>query len=159
MSNNTSTDVIRSVHFDPETLRDIRTFDDALRLASQEFGNVLDASEEIGDGFSLLADKDKLIGVPIIFLSWTFSEGDYIDAETGEKSEFVTARVVAKYGPDAYSKHILNDGGTGIRRQLRQLTDRDGRTGGLVSRNGLRRSDYELPDGSPATTHYIDTSA
>lgn len=132
-------------------------FDDALQLAKEIYGEeaVQLASEAIGDGFALTDNKDQFIGVPCIFLKWTFSPGDFVDTKTGEKKDFATVRIVTKDG----GKFVINDGSTGICDQLRQYTnDNFGRQGGLVALHGLRRSDYENEFGN-ATTHYIDTSA
>lgn len=131
-------------------------FNDALSLAAEVYGEsaVQLASDAIGDGFALTDNKDQFIGAEMIFLKWIFSEGDFIDAQTGEKRGFVSARVVTRAG-----KFVINDGGSGIYEQLRMFTqDREGQQGGLVARKGLRRSDYVNEYGN-ATTFYIDTSA
>lgn len=132
-------------------------FADALALAKEVYGEeaVLLASDAIGDGFALTDNKDIFIGVPTIFLKWTFSKGDYIDPETGEKRDFASCRVVTPNG-----KFIINDGGTGIAEQLRQFSaDNFGRQGGLVAQKGLRKSEYFKEGIGDATTYYIDTSA
>ncbi len=166
--------VSQNYRYDNEALRDVASFEDAFALVESTYGPVLTADSELGDGFAMLEDKDKrrLVGVPILFLSWSFSKGDYSE-------EFVSARVVTKDG----GKYVLNDGGTGIRAQLREFTNTHaGRTGGLLSRRGLRASEYKVCDGSkgcghspepiaeksegqhkgvitPAATFYVDTGA
>lgn len=142
-------------HYDTAALRDIQSFEDAMMLVQSTYGDPLLASAELGDGFELLKDKakDRLIGEQCLFVSWSFADGDYAD-------EFVAARVVTKDG----GKYVIIDGGTGIRKQLREFTDaHGGRTGGLYVARGLRRSDYQYTDesGKPkdAATYYVDTSA
>lgn len=141
-------------------LRSVNSFADAMALIEKQYGATLDASAELGDGFELLDSESKvtLVGVGCAFVSWSFSAGKYDD-------EFVACRVVTEHG----RKVVVIDGGTGIRAQLREFTDtHGGRQGGLLSRRGLRKSDYEIDvtdpktgemSKEPATTFYIDTSA
>lgn len=144
--------------FDSEQLRAVGSFEEALDLAQSYLPKGVEtpiASEELGDGFSLLesSEKDILIGRDMILLDWIFSPGDFDE-------EFVSIRLVTKQG----GKFIVNDGGTGIRQQLREYTDRTGRMAVLRVEKGLRRSDYTFNDpttGKPsaASTYYLDTSA
>ncbi len=139
--------------YDAEALRHIESFDDAMALVESTYGEIMTADSELGDGFSLLKEKDVLIGVPCLFLSWSFSEGDFSE-------EFVSCRLVTKDG----AKYVLNDGGTGIRAQLRAFSDsHGGRMGGLLSRRGLRKSEYEFENDKgkmeKGTTYYVDTGA
>ncbi len=150
-----STEVARQNVYTTEALRSIASFDDALSIAAQAFGGeIVTADRELGDGFAILDNKASLIETPLLFMEWEFYPGEY--------GEFVAARVVAKVGNDV-ARYIVNDGSTGIYQQLRDYTDDTGRKGGLLSRKGLRRSDYEYEDGKgnkrPATTYYIDTAA
>lgn len=146
-------------HFSAETLSGLRSFEDALALAQETFGTVDVADEAIGDGFALL-DKDekaKLVGIPLVFLEWTFNASDKY-----EGSVFVSARVVANVGNGVMAKYIINDGSTGLAKQLEEYTNKTGRRGGLAVRKGLRRSDYvKVINGkkTEATTFYLDTSA
>jgi hypothetical protein len=155
-----------TVRLDDETLREIGSFDDALKVM-QDSGDIVVADAEIGNGFAVADDdvKMRLQKIPIALLSWTFNKGDYGKAEDGS-DEFVTAHVVTKSG----EKWIINDGSTGIRRQLRTYTNRTNRQNNMVVRNGLRFSEYvidpetgkALPRGSKgdkAKTWYLDTSA
>lgn len=143
--------------FNAEQLRAVGSFGDALDLAQSYLPKGVEtplASEELGDGFALLekTDKDILIGQDMILLDWVFSPGDFDE-------EFVTVRLVTRQG----GKFIVNDGGTGIRQQLREYTDRTGRLAVMRVEKGLRRSDYTKQDenGKPyaASTYYLDTSA
>jgi hypothetical protein len=143
---------MRSPEFDADALAGITSFDDALALATETLGadNIVRADEEIGDGFILLEKKDSLIGVPLMFLGWDFHMGDF--------GEFVSAKVVTKDG----RKIILNDGSSGLYKQLAEYSAKKKRMGGLLVPNGLRKSDYEYEDEKgekrPATTYYIDTT-
>lgn len=139
-------------------LSEVVSFDDALRLMEETYGEgaVALASDALGDGFSLLEEKDQLIGVPCAFISWRESLGDF--------GPFVAARVVTQDN----RKVVIIDGGSGIYAQLSEFSQKFGRDGGLVARKGLRRSDYTYTDTDkksgetverPATTYYIDTSA
>jgi hypothetical protein len=124
----------------------IKNLSDAI-AASEAAGNAIVSSGEVlGDGFALLAtkDKDKLVGIPVFFIGWSFHQGD--------QGEFVSAHVIAK-SDAGDARYILNDGGTGIYAQLKRLNDQ-GITGGLMARQGLRRSDYTNEHGN-ATTYYI----
>lgn len=134
-------------------LREIASFDDALRIMEETYGAgaVALASDVLGDGFGLLQEKDSLIGVPCAFISWTESLGDF--------GPFIAARVVTQDG----RKVVITDGSEGIFRQLSTFTQEKGRAGGLVAKHGLRRSDYTYTDEKgqerPAKTYYVDTSA
>lgn len=149
-----STDVvIPGKNVTTEELAALSSFDDALKLVAAKVGetNVGVASQEIGDGFKLLENKDQLIGVPFIAVTWDFHQGDH--------GEFVSVKLMTKDG----QKYIVNDGSSGIRDQLIGYTNKKGTQGGLFCEKGLRRSqyEYEAEDGTkkPATTYYLDTSA
>lgn len=130
--------------FDPNDLRSLVTFEDATRLLTEAFGEIADATTEIGDGFTMLDDKDTLINVPLILLHWTFAPGDF-------GKEFVIARAMTDRG----DKVILTDGGTGLSVQLSEYTKRTGKNGGLLCPRGLRKSDYVNEFGA-GTTHYLN---
>jgi hypothetical protein len=145
------------VLYHTDDLARVTTFEEAVALAAQvSGGEVLAADTELGDGFAVLESKDKrtLIGVPLMFMEWQFNQGDM--------GEFVSARVAAKQG-NGVGKYIINDGSTGIYRQLQEFSKRTGRSTGLYARHGLRVSDYKYTDNEgkekPASTFYIDTSA
>jgi hypothetical protein len=150
-----TTDVVP--HVDNAALIGIESWEDAISLAN-ELGTLVDATDVLGNGFEILDTKDKgqLVGVPMLFLSWRFNDGD--------NGEFVSALVVLKVG-NGIRKVVLNDGSTGIKEQLKSFTfdyapKKLGgqKFSGLVAKNGLRRSDYTIEiDGkeSAATTFYI----
>lgn len=141
------------VQYSPEELQKVSSFEEALNLVASKVGQegVLSAEQEIGDGFKLLDNKDNLLGVEMLLVNWDFHPGDH--------GEFVSAHVVTKSG----DKYIVNDGSSGMRDQLMQLSARTNSYSGLFCRKGLRRSDYEHTDENgkktPAKTYYLDTSA
>lgn len=147
--------------FAADDLRNIESFDDALKLMQAAGVEIEDASDAIGDGFVLVDDKSTLVGIPLVFLTWSES--------TGEQGDYTVARVVAKMANGTVGKFVVVDGSsTGIHEQLKQYSaSRGGKVGGLTTFGGLRKSDYEveLPNEKTgvlekrkATTFYIDTA-
>ncbi len=160
--------------FDKQDRTEIQSWDDALALARQAYGTVLNIHEtELGDGFRVANEEDerRLIGVPLMLLEWRWNDGDF--------GEFVSIVAVAQGADGQATKWILNDGSTGIREQVRDFETKYGRNGGLMVRQGLRVSDYttDLDTGKPINkkdlveyhkegkktgkgyTFYLDTSA
>lgn len=147
-------DVDQNVSFSDTELRGITSYEDALRLVETKYGDVVDAADEIGSGFVLLSDKNKLVGEPFVILSLNFIEGDYRN-DLGEKTYYVAARVVTKHG----DRFVLIDGSAGIYIQLDDWHVRSGRSGGMVVSGGLRKSEYETEINGqmqPATTYYLN---
>jgi hypothetical protein len=134
--------------FNREELADIESFDDAMKLAVKQFGNVILAHEDknLGSGFRLTSDEDKykLIGVPLILLDWRFNPGEFGD-------DFGSITAVAQGEDGKSNKLIINDGGTGICKDLKEYTQKTNRMGGLLCRRGLRVSEYDtdLDSGKP----------
>lgn len=154
--------LVKGVQFTEDEYRDIQTMDDAIALFQDRTGaSVVDASEEIGDGFYLIEDKDKLVGVPMLLLSWSFNASDR------STKPFVSVRAIARFGPRNDEKVVFNDGGTGIRDQLDKFK---GTMGGVFVPHGLRKSEYGLNEANEpvklndptsvgkAATYYLDTS-
>jgi len=134
---------------DKVAAEELRTM--SLEQLSAIFG-ITEASEAIGtDQYGpILEDKHKLVGVPMAIVRWDFYPGDF--------GEFVSAWVLT----GSEDRYIVNDGSSGIYRQLRDLTNKDGQNAMLVCKHGLRVSKYdkELPNGQTikdAETFYIDT--
>lgn len=127
-------------HFTREQLTHIESFDDAARLAAQEFGDIVSAHEStaLGDGFRVASEDDKmrLIGVPLLLLEWSLRESEY-----GE-GVYVSIKAIQRDESGRAIKWILNDGSTGIARDLQNFTLKTGRSGGLGVRKGLRVSEY-----------------
>lgn len=139
--------------FSDSELRSVTSFSAAMALAEAEYGATLNASEEIGSGFVLLANKDRLIDEPFVILHMSFpTSKTYRDPETGLYANFVSAHVVTEHN----DRYVMIDGGTGIYAQLDEWFVRTNRAGGLVV-NGLRKSEYDLPDGSgKGITYYLN---
>lgn len=135
-------------------LRDIASFEDAIMAAETEGETIALASQEIGSGFVVLDDKDLLLKVPFLILEWRFNAGKY-ENDLGEKTDFVSMTVVTKNN----DKYIVNDGSTGIARQLREYSDRTNKYGMLLAEKGLRVSrDYTVVVNGReinGTTYYI----
>lgn len=164
--------LVVSERYDANELRELASFEDALYLVQTTLGAIDDAAATMGDGFALLRTdgaKARLVGKPLILMEWSFYPGDF-------GAEFAAIRLVAQEDNGTISKYIVNDGSTGVAAMLRTYTNRTGKRGGLLIRNGFRPSEYdyceecrtascETPDthkaaGShkKATTYYIDTS-
>ncbi|MCZ0995065.1 hypothetical protein O1L44_20825 [Streptomyces noursei] len=87
--------------------------------------------EEFTSSYPVIRDKRELIAVPFISLEWHFHEGD--------NGEFVSAVIMRRDN----SLAVLNDGGSGIYRQYKELTERIGRQlGPITHNNGLSTSEY-----------------
>lgn len=114
-------------------------FADAMAIAEGLYGEVKSFADELGTGFSILDDKSVLVGKTCLFLVWRVHPGKF--------GSFVSAAVVT---PDG-GRYIVNDGSTGLGAQLKSFTQSDGKTGGYVSKKGLRSSTYATCDacGSP----------
>lgn len=119
-------------------LRDVKSLDDAFALMDS-FGG-MESFSDYGTGFEVLDrnDKDRLVKNPFAILEWRFTKSREYN------SDFVSMLIVTENG----EKFIVNDGSTGICKQLRAITDERIRVGrpypqqGLAVKNGLRRSDY-----------------
>jgi len=135
-----------------ESLVAIKTFDDALALLRETYGesSVAVASEVLGDGFKMLAEKDQLIGCAFLAVAWQFTMGDH--------GEYVIARIITARN----EKLVITDGSTGIYQQFADYSKRSGKFNGLYVEQGLRRSDYTYDDNGKekaASTYYLDVSA
>lgn len=133
--------------FTNEELANVESFSDAVKLAADEFGGVINAHEDknLGTGFRLTSDEDKyrLIGVPLLLLDWRFNPGDFGD-------DYVSIHAVQQNEDGSASKLVINDGGTGICRDLKVYTQKTNRMGGLFVKRGLRVSEYDtIADGGP----------
>lgn len=129
--------VALSVDFDDALLRGISTFEDAVRLSADVWGEITPAGEHIGNGFSILPkdQKSRLVGVGFLILAMKFHEGDF--------GEYVSMLIMTANN----DRLILNDGSTGIYYQARTLAETVGRTGGIHVSDGLRVSEYDTCAG------------
>lgn len=141
--------------FSEGDLTDIDSFNAAVALLGKQ-GVTSESVSDYGSGFKLLKTDEKvqLIGVPFVIVEWQFRNGD--------NGEYVSALIVTAKD----EKLILNDGSTGIRDQLRKVTDARIDRGqaypqqGLACEKGLRVSKYTYTDAKtgedrPAETFYL----
>lgn len=148
--------IVRNANFDTDSLRNIESFDDAIALVREQFGDVQTVSDSVlSDGFSL-AEKESLEGKPFLIVDFRFNEGDY-------GNDFVSVNAIEQLPGGGIRKVVFNDGSTGVRDQLRKFQDETGRSGGLYVKRGLRASRYKYTDPNdgkekPAVTFYLDTS-
>lgn len=119
--------------FPDDMMRGITSFEDAARIAVEAYGDVVDAAEEMGNGFKVVADKNELIGVPFIVLHTRVNE-------YGDHGAFVSLMAVTQDN----RKVIFNDGSTGVFTQIVEMTKATGRNGGYLFKNGLRKSEYAM---------------
>lgn len=150
-------ELMNNSDFDRAALKSAETFEDFVKLTEQEYGEIVDAAQELGDGFTVLTRKQKssmLVDVPCLLMSWTFRQGDY-------ERPFVSVRVVARHA-NGIGKYIVNDGSVGIADQLATYQKETGKTGGMFARGGFSLSEYDTTDKDgntiPASTVYINTS-
>jgi len=135
----------RPVAYTDDVLQNITGFESAMALLAQDYSEP-DSLDNYGSGFAILPtdEKARLVSVPMIALQWVFN--------TGENGEFVSAHVVTKHG----ERLIINDGSTGIYRQLKDVTDRRLARGvdavrahnNLFIPHGLKRSEYSTTDAA-----------
>ena len=159
--------------FNDQMLADIDSWDVAFSAANAEYGTIVLADRVLGNGFRIATEDDKrrLVGTPLMFLEWLEREGDF--------GQMVTAMVIQRLTDGGIAKWVVNDGSTGICKQLIDYTAASGRRGGLAVQHGLRESTYNIDAESgtpltkqeereyltsgrkmvPAHTFYIDTSA
>ncbi|MFK0295137.1 hypothetical protein ACIQU6_32345 [Streptomyces sp. NPDC090442] len=115
---------------------------DAARFTDEEIARIQEAGfesvaahaalfDKFSDSYEVIKDKRELVAVPFVSLEWQFHEGD--------NGEFVSAVIMQRDN----SLSVLNDGGTGIYRQYKQLTESIGRQRGpIMHKGGLRTSEY-----------------
>lgn len=118
-----------------------------LAAAREALGNVVNASEVLGDGSEFITDKNVLVGSPFLVCDWHF----ITDEETGR--EYVNVLIMGTNG----EKARFNDGGTGVYAQLKKVSEEVGVVG-INVKGGLRRSDYTTEVNGKkekATTYYL----
>ena len=106
---------------------------------------VVNSRDALGDGYRLIPDKDLLVKVPFVIVSYVFN------VEEDTKRVFVTMRVLTKND----EKWIVNDGGTGILAQMQEASDR-ALPLPIYVEGGLRKSTYNHPQHGKSTTFYLD---
>jgi len=129
-------EIVVPQRFSTEQLAGVKSFEDAVRLAAQQHDGLVD-SLELGDGFRICDDKDKLVGKHFVIMEWEY--GKHLQYGL---SKFVIVRLVTAQN----EKVIITDGSTGIMRQLETMKEVEGRLGGINCQEGLRVSEYGLND-------------
>ncbi len=144
--------------------KQLHTLDDVV----SSFGSALIEWDIISPSYDVVA-KDLFESVPFVVLAWRFNESTKYQTVTAEGNKvpawFVSV-LVSPYDEDGNlgNKVIINDGGTGVYKQLEQVSDQFGVFGGVKCPKGLRKSvyDYEQTDTrtgavtvSEATTWYL----
>lgn len=164
----TETSISIPTGFHDDDLGAIATWQDAVALLARE-GVAVDTVSDYGHGFTLVKEKDLLIGKPMLLLEWSFnvSKEHLVRNTDGTVSgrEFVSVYAVLQTG----QKIIINDGGTGIYAQLRKVSDtrvankHSHPFQGLAVAEGLTVSEYPYEDEkgnvSTARTYYLSESA
>lgn len=131
-----------------ETALTIRTGGEQLTLPT--FAEIIESARPVreftGD-VDVIEDKDKLINVPFYLVGWNWHEGAGVE-------QFASVFIVM----EDRAVHLFNDGGVGLREQLRSIEEKHGNpfqgVAPISCAKGLRRSDYEGPTG-PAHTYYF----
>jgi len=128
--------------FNREELGSIQSFAEAMALAASQYGTVLQAHEvpELGDGFTMVEDKEDLVDKPFLILTWEFHESDMNDGE------WTLLRCVSEGKNGEAEKFVFTDGSTGISRELKEFTLKTGRDGAMFVRHGLRFSKYYIDE-------------
>lgn len=120
--------------FSDDELLQLTDLDSVLARMAETFGDTLDIADlELGNGFTFTKDKSRLVNVPFVIVMTRFNVGTWDD--------FVSVLGVTTDG--SFAKFGINDGGAGICRQVRRLTEVSGRNGGWTVRGGLRASTYD----------------
>jgi hypothetical protein len=132
-------------------------------LGIEGVSTILDAAQEIGDGWKILSDKDDLINVPFVIVNYRFKEGDFY--KDGSKAAFGVFHVVTREAIEtagAKGKWIVTDGSTGLCAQVSEWCDKNNidytskdAKPALACSKGLVRSDYTVEGVGDASTYYI----
>lgn len=121
--------------FTPDKLSSIRSFADAIAIATEVHGE--DTTTATGIRVMRIEDKRLLTGVPLVLLEWHFLWSEENDRE------YVSVLCVADTKPDP-SQWYLNDGSTGIFVELKEYEAKTGKNGNVLCPQGLRVSDYSI---------------
>lgn len=112
------------------TLPDFQTLQEAVSYFNANEG-VVDIADFLGDGFTLIRDKEQLVNIPFLILDWNWIN-DPATART-----YASVRVITSDN----RRLRFNDGSTGIARQLENLETQGIKTGVRVS-GGIAKSEY-----------------
>lgn len=123
--------------------------------------NVNDNETDGIKSLDIVDNKDRLIGVPFLIVQWRFNESEKFKNDDGTNGSFVSAEIMLSDG----ALLVVNDGSTGIARQLRELSDRRIAAGhampyaGRAVNKGLRKSEYDTEVNGKmqhGVTYYLD---
>jgi hypothetical protein len=139
--------------FDENVLETFKTMEEVIAYANSIGVNTQDNEADGIFSLDIIDDKDVLAGTPFMLLSWRFNKGTW--------GEFVSCEIMDNSGNHA----ILNDGSSGICKQLRDLTDYRTENGHPTPsalryvKSGVKASRYthEMEDGTEiqAVTYYL----
>ena len=125
-------------------LNNLATVEDAIKALGV---SDLEALTWDDSPWTVLEDKAKLIGKKFLAVQWKFHESkEYVG------SEYVSVYVITQDSLNGETHFVINDGSTGIARQLRELTDNrvdaEHKTpyGGALVKGGLKLSEYDRTD-------------
>lgn len=137
--------------FSESQLGEMESFADVLAATG---GEVVSIGDVLGNGFSVLEDKSRLIGTEMMVVRYGEHESD-----KGSKGTFATLHIITRAG----EKYIVNDGSTGIQDQCAEIKEKFGKVAPLYVAKGLRVSEYDYTDPntgktSKARTYYLNTA-
>lgn len=130
----------------------------ALKLAGIEVSEILDAGQEVGDGW-VIGDKEDFINVPFIIVDYRFATSDKYKRD-GEPLGFVVLKIITREFQDTAGetgKYVLTDGSVGIYKQMGEWVTKKGvdlnaeKVPALVCRQGLTVSRYVYKDEDKGT--------
>jgi hypothetical protein len=157
---NESAEVTAYEPLSDEVIAGIDSFASALELFNADSG-IVQIGDVAGDGFSLLKEKESLENVPFLIIDWN----EVTDPETTR--DYASIRLITTDN----RKYRVNDGSTGIYKQLKQIRDKHGLTTGIGVPKGLFKSEYFVNkqgeivaknyegEKSKATTFYLHESS
>lgn len=153
-----SEDISRSIQMADEKSKAVEALDWSTIVTAEQAYKAFEAlgikitrAEDYGDGFKLIEDKSRLVGVPFICVNARTTAGDHGD--------FSILHVITEHN----DKLIVTDGSTGIHKQV--LTHGRAAFIGLFCPSGLTVSEYEYESVDektgevkmkPAKTYYVD---
>lgn len=147
-------------------LPDFGSFDEALNHFVNGVG-VVAIGDVAGDGYTLTKDKESLVNVPFLIVDWN----TVTDPST--QRDYATIRLITQDN----RKIRINDGSTGIFKQLQEIRERHNLTRGIGVPKGLFTSEYWICDDRSsdkfgmvvnpdyegpkrqATTYYLNTAS
>ncbi|MGH7240423.1 MAG: hypothetical protein ACREHG_10245 [Candidatus Saccharimonadales bacterium] len=126
----------------------------------------LESLSEMVGGFSdahdfmlQVADKADLINRPFYMVKWQTHESTRFTNSEGEPASFASILCCTVADKKVTGYFVVNDGSTGIARQLVTLETHTGKRGGIFCPKGLKVQEYTTEDERgneiQATTYYI----